>query len=1321
MDFKEKELRKNPRENANPLSTLFFWWINPLFRKGAKNDLAMDDLYSALKEDESERLGDQLEIAWKKQLEKKKSGKKPKLFRALISCFWKLYAFLVFGLMLDEWVVRIAQPLFLKALINSFSDGSEQWEKYSYAAGVCVTTLLHTLLLHPTMFANQHVGMKCRVAACSMIYRKVLKLSKRAQGKTTIGQMVNLLSNDVIRFDTNLMFIPYLLIGPVQIAIFGYFLYQEVEFAAFAGIGFVILLIPIEYAIGRMFTGYRFHIARRTDERGRIMSEIIIAMRVIKMYAWEKPFAAMINRVRKSEVQVLRKASLLRATYLSLYISSARMVTYFVFLAHILDGNPLRADVVFFCLTIFNTIRQVMISYFPTALAAISELFVSIDRIEGFLLLEEQKSNENEHIKIVLPEKTGEINEASIKMENVDASWTGEKLNLSQINFNFKGDKLVMVVGQVGCGKTTLLHTLLAELPITAGNCNIYGRTAYSSQESWIFGGNVKQNILFGQSFEEQRYNEVVRVCALEDDFKQLPHGDQTIVGERGVALSGGQKARVGLARAIYQKADIYLLDDPLSAVDSKVSRHIFEKCVRDHLTGHLRILCTHQLQYLPLSDHVIVLEDGKVLAQGTYQELSDRGVDFVSLMTSDSVDDAVSKSGVASPEEVPKEAQKDKGKPEAQVEKMAGGSVTWKTYFDYFRSGEATLFLYFVIFAFASSQVAFTAADYFLSMWTKAEEEREFRARQRATTTVLPTNFSQFSNISPNLIRPNAHDWIPSDDDGYLGEDVYLYSYTGIVMGIFFLTKARALSFFLFCMRVSVRVHDKMFKSMVRAPIKFYDDNPSGRIMNRFTKDLGSMDELLPYAMFDAITIFLLMLTMVALIISSNYYMAIPTFALLIILFVIRQYYIKTARAVKRIEALTRSPIFTHVVASSSGSTTIRSANAESILVKQFDGHQDIHSSSWYIFISANRWFGVWLEMISVAYLTIVTLSFLILASLTDYKSSDVGLAISSALNLTGVFQWGMRQSAETENLMTSVERALEYAKLDPEAPLESKPDKKPPKDWPKNGEIQFRNYYLAYEEKGVIKGITFDIKACEKIGIVGRTGAGKSSIINGLFRMTEPRGDMFIDGVRVNDIGLHDLRQAVSIIPQDPVLFSGSMRSNLDPFDQYPDQDLWESLEEVELKNDIPALDFKVSDGGSNFSVGQRQLVCLARAILRKNKIIVMDEATANVDPRLNSVMDCDRILVLDNGYLMEYNHPHILLNDPHGILSSMVNHTGAASAAVLKQVAAEETSSKVGEIGQMVDPLGASKQRDRLRDFSKRSDANQDLDQVENEGVP
>ncbi|XP_021960563.1 multidrug resistance-associated protein 4 [Folsomia candida] len=418
---------------------------------------------------------------------------------------------------------------------------------------------------------------------------------------------------------------------------------------------------------------------------------------------------------------------------------------------------------------------------------------------------------------------------------------------------------------------------------------------------------------------------------------------------------------------------------------------------------------------------------------------------------------------------------------------------------------------------------------------------------------------------------------------------------------------------------------------------------------------------------MFDAITIFLLMLTMVALIISSNYYMAIPTFALLIILFVIRQYYIKTARAVKRIEALTRSPIFTHVVASSSGSTTIRSANAESILVKQFDRHQDIHSSS--------CWFGVWLEMISVAYLTIVTLSFLILASLTDYKSSDVGLAISSVFN--GCFSMGHETN------------------------------KKPPKDWPKNGEIQFRNYYLEYEEKDVIKGITFDIKACEKIGIAD-TGAGKSSIINGLFRMTEPRGDMFIDGVQVNDIGLHDLRQAVSIILQDPVLFSGSMRSNLDPFDQYSDQDLRESLEEVELKNDIPALDFEVSDGGSNFSVDQRQLVCLARAILRKNKIIVVDEATANVDPRtdnfiqqtirtkfadctiitiahrLNSVMDCDRILVLDNGYLMEYNHPHILLSDPNGILSSMVNHTGAASA-VLKQVAAETYSGRRGSFRQ------------------------------------
>ncbi|CAL8104285.1 unnamed protein product [Orchesella dallaii] len=1181
-------------------------------------------------------------------------------------------------------------------------------------------------LLHPTMFALQHIGMKCRVACCSLVYRKSLELSKAAQGKTTVGQIINIMGNDVIRFDTNLLFLSYLFIGPIQLAIFAYFLYDEVGPSGMAGVGFVVFLIPIEYWIGKQFTKNRFNIAQRTDERGRVMNEIIIAMRVIKMYAWEKPFSTMVDKIRKFEVKSLKKLAFLRAMYLSLYISSSRLVTYCVFIAYILTNHPLTADKVFFILTIFSTVRQVMISYFPTAAAAIGELFVSMNRIETFLLLEDQDQSANTHFKIGPAVQTEKETVASILMNDAEAKWNKDKIALQNFSLDLRGDQLVMVVGSVGSGKTSLLHALLGELPVTGGTCTVNGRTAYASQEAWIFGGNVRQNILFGNEFEESRYNEVVKVCALEDDFKQLPHGDSTIVGERGVALSGGQKARVNLARGLYQKADIYLMDDPLSAVDSRVSRHIFEQCMKAHLTGYLRILCTHQLQYLPQADHILVLDEGKIKCQGTYQHLVDEGIDFISLMSTDSVDGLERKSSVVKPEEVPKEKKQDEKKPEAQAEKMAGGSVTWGTYWEYLKGSESYFGIFMLFIAFLSSQLAFVLADLWLSRWTSAEERRMNKnvTSSGTTTTTTENSFRFFGNENEyydgndnhfDSDSMSRHTWIPKDDDvDYMGEDIYLYVYTGIVVAIFVLTKFRAIYFFMFCIKISINVHNKMFVSLVRAPMKFFDDNPSGRVMNRFTKDIGAMDELLPYAFFDAITIFLLMISMVILIIVSNYYMSIPTGILIIGLFAMRQYFIKTARDVKRIEAISRSPIFTHVAASSQGLVTIRSAKRQSILSEQFDGHQDLHSSTWYTFISANRWFGIWLEVMSVVYLCVVTLSFLILSTVTSYKSSDVGLAISSALSLTGIFQWGMRQSAETENLMTSVERAMEYAKLEPEAALESKPDKKPPKGWPSTGEIQFKDYYLAYEEKDVVKGLNFTIRGKEKIGIVGRTGAGKSSIIAGLFRMTEPRGDLFIDGVRVNDIGLHDLRSNISIIPQDPVLFSGTMRYNLDPFDQFKDDELWGVINEVKLKEAVPALDVKVSDGGNNFSVGERQLVCLARAILRKNRIIVMDEATANVDPttdnfiqntirtkfsdctiitiahRLNSIIDCDKVLVLDNGFLKEYDHPHRLLQYPDGHLSSMVKHTGKSSEAALRKIAADTYSGRRASFAQKDDEL-------------------------------
>jgi ATP-binding cassette subfamily C (CFTR/MRP) protein 4 len=464
----------------------------------------------------------------------------------------------------------------------------------------------------------------------------------------------------------------------------------------------------------------------------------------------------------------------------------------------------------------------------------------------------------------------------------------------------------------------------------------------------------------------------------------------------------------------------------------------------------------------------------------------------------------------------------------------------------------------------------------------------------------------------------------------------------------------------------------------------------------------MGAIDEMLPVALMDCIQIGLTLMGIIIVVGLVNVYLMIPTFIVGIIFYKIRVFYLSTSRSVKRLEGVTRSPVFAHLNASLQGLTTIRAFEAEQILSKEFDNHQDLHSSAWYLFISSSRAFGFWLDIVCLIYISVVTFSFLIMGSNTF--GGNVGLAITQAIGLTGMFQWGMRQSAELENQMTSVERVLEYTNAPQEAALESPPEKKPSKDWPHKGQITFKNFYLRYslDSPHVLKDLNIKIESMEKIGIVGRTGAGKSSLIGALFRLAVNEGSIFVDDLDINDLGLHELRSKLSIIPQEPVLFSGTMRKNLDPFDEYPDHALWNALDEVELKDaveDLPGgLNSKMSEGGSNFSVGQRQLVCLARAIVRNNKVLVLDEATANVDPqtdaliqntirnkfrmctvltiahRLNTVMDSDKVLVMDAGKMVEFDHPYNLLKNKDGFLYKMVDQTGKATADLLHSVAAE-----------------------------------------------
>ncbi|XP_031850164.1 putative multidrug resistance-associated protein lethal(2)03659 isoform X2 [Nomia melanderi] len=1375
MDGKVKaEKKKNPREGANPLSTLTFAWILRTFWIGYRKDLEVEDLYKPLKEHKSSNLGTKISKAWEKELEAYekrkllseaknnnkydvKNVKKPSLTKVLIKCFGlKLMGY---GLILAvfEISLRLSQPTFLGLLIRYFkqaklkryvpiysellpttSNSSEfhenedatrsvlqpiflgkllkyysdrditKTEAYLYATGVVLCSGLLIFVIHPYMMAILHMGMKMRVACCSLIYRKALKLSRTALGETTVGQAVNLLSNDVNRFDIAIIFLHYLWIGPLETIIIMYFMYTEVQESAFIGVALLLMFVPLQGYLGKKTSILRLKTAIRTDERVRLTNEIISGIQAIKMYTWEKPFSALVERARRKEINVIRATSLIRGVTMSFIMFSTRIALFITILAYILYDHKITAEKVFMLTAYYNILRQTMTVFFPQGITQIAEGMVSIKRLENFMMYEEieprnkmkkSEQGDSEKTKTDINGISRESNDTRndgnnadnnqedycMSLKNISAKWISNDSEdtLKNININLKGGELLAIVGQVGAGKSSLLNVILKELPVYNGSVQINGKIAYASQEPWLFAGSVRQNILFGKPMDQFQYDRVIKVCQLKRDFSLLPYGDKTIVGERGISLSGGQRARINLARAVYAEADLYLFDDPLSAVDAHVGKHMFDECIDKHLRGKTRILVTHQLQYLQNVDKVIVLKDGEIYAEGTYDELTKMGVDFGRLASNQEAEE-----GERAPSAPPSRSnsrnasitslksyvsdEKEELDPIEVAETRTKGKVSGQVYSGYFKAGGNWCIIFMVLFLCVLAQLAASGGDYFISQWVNMEDK--YVNVTENGTTVMDKDYSNTRDIS-----------------------IYVYSALTVLTVV--VTLVRSFTFFTTCMKASVKLHDQMFRCISRATMRFFNTNNSGRVLNRFSKDMGAIDELLPLALIDCIQIGLTLLGIIVVVAMANVWLLIPTAVIGIIFYYLRVFYLSTSRSVKRLEGVTRSPVFGHLNATMQGLPTIRAFEAGEILTREFDHHQDLHSSAWFIFIATSRAFGFWLDLFCVIYIILVTYSFLILdKTLGETLGGNVGLAITQSIGLTGMFQWGMRQSTELENQMTSVERVLEYSKIESEPPLESTPDKKPKETWPEEGRIEFKNLSLRYDpaEAPVLKGLNFTIYPREKIGIVGRTGAGKSSLISALFRLTNLEGVIEIDDVKTNEIGLHDLRREISIIPQEPFLFSGSLRRNLDPFEDYSDDVLWLALEEVELKE--MGLEAHINEGGSNLSVGQRQLVCLARAIVKNNPILVLDEATANVDPRtdeliqitirkkfakctvltiahrLNTVMDSDRILVMDAGCAVEFDAPHVLLQKSTGFLKSMVGETGPAMAEALKEIARE-----------------------------------------------
>ncbi|KAM7407376.1 hypothetical protein PAMA_003212 [Pampus argenteus] len=1227
MEPVRKETKDNPSATANLLSKIFFCWLNPLFRIGYKRKLQEDDMYKVLPEDASDRLGEELQRYWNQEVQlAAKHLRQPKLTKVLIQCYWRSYLLIgiyifievqcshtvklhiyctwhngtknthssVLHPIFNQEVIKVIQPLLLGKLIEYFerydsADVAAVYEAYIYAAGISLSTVGLAVLHHLYFYHVQRAGMKIRVAMCHMIYRNVI-LALFVDWPPTSSNCDDIV--DVCDW-------------PIMPCGNGCFLHPDASTVL-------------------------------TDDRIRTMNEVISGIRVIKMYGWEKPFAALVDEVRRMEISKIMKSSYLRGLNMASFFVASKIIIFITVCVYVLTGNKLSASRVFMAVSLYGAVRLTITLFFPFAIEKVSETLISIRRIKNFLLLEEVVS---QHLGLPVADKR----ECMVKIQDLICYWDKmlEAPTLQNVSFTVSSEQLLAVIGPVGAGKSSLLSAILGELSQESGVVKVKGELTYTSQQPWILPGTIRSNILFGKELNPQKYDRVLRACALKRDMDLLPGGDLAMVGDRGANLSGGQKARVSLARAVYQDADIYVLDDPLSAVDAEVGRHLFEECICGLLRKKPRILVTHQLQYLKAADQIVVLKEGQVVAQGTYSELQHSGLDFTSLLKEDEVQEDERQGTTPIPGPVSRCPHTlsdmsslsslsssrysliEGGEPLAVVvqpieeESRSEGNIGLYMYVKYFRAGANFLVLLVLVLLNAIAHITFVLQDWWLACW--ASEQRHI-------------NVTEHHNSS-----------FPQQ----LDLDLYLGVYAGLTTTSVVFGFLRSLVFFNVLVRSAQILHNRMFNAILRTPVRFFDVNSIGRILNRFSKDIGYLDSLLPWTFVDFIQVFLQVLGVMAVAAIIIPWILIPVVPLLAVFLFLRCYFLQTSRDIKRLESTSLS--------------TIRAFRAQQRFQQIFDEYQDLHSG---------------------------------------LEPGAVGLALSYAVTLTGMFQWGVRQSAEIENMMTSVERVVEYAGLESEAPWEM--DKKPPHDWPKTGFITFDRVNFSYNasEPLVLKNLTVVFTSREKVGIVGRTGAGKSSLISALFRLAEPEGRIMIDGFLTSEIGLHTLRQKMSIIPQDPVLFTGTMRKNLDPFKQHTDEDLWNALQEVQMKavvEELPnKLEMMLTESGSNFSVGQRQLLCLARAILRKNRILIIDEATANVDPRtdsliqqtirdkfqdctvltiahrLNTIIDCDRILVLDAGRIQEYDEPYVLLQNQDGLFYQMVQQTGRAEAASLLHTA-------------------------------------------------
>ncbi|XP_050076524.1 multidrug resistance-associated protein 1 isoform X3 [Anopheles maculipalpis] len=1309
-----------PELAASFPSRIFFAWFDRLAWVGFRKPLEVEDLWKMKPEDSSKEVSPAFLHHWNKTLEKtyqtretsndvtfKKLGNTASVdFRttkskniasilpALIKTFGGTFLLGSF-LKLVQDMLTFASPQILKLIIDFVSGDDPMWKGLMYAITLFVVAGTQTLLLGQYFNRMFFVGLRIRTALISAIYRKALIISNSARKGSTVGEIVNLMAVDAQRFMDLTTYINMIWSAPLQIGLALYFLWQILGPSVLAGLAVMIILIPVNGVIANMIKTLQIKQMKNKDERVKLMNEVLSGIKVLKLYAWEPSFEQQILKIRDKEVKVLKSAAYLNAGTSFIWSCAPFLVSLVTFATYVLvdENNVLNASTAFVSLSLFNILRFPL-SMLPMLISNMVQTSVSVKRINTFLNQEELDPDNVQH---------DEKESSPLLIENGVFSWGGEDTTLKNINVRVEKNQIVAIVGTVGSGKSSLLSAFLGEMDKISGRVNTLGRIAYVSQQAWIQNATLKDNILFGKPMDQRRYNRVIEACALKPDIEMLPGGDMTEIGEKGINLSGGQKQRVSLARAVYNDADVYFLDDPLSAVDSHVGKHIFEQVIGPTglLAKKTRVLVTHGITYLPNTDKIYVLREGEVSESGTYQELMDKkgafaeflmqhlqevneeeedldeikqqlensvgGEDLLNQLkrTNSKRSRSESTSETGSVKDISRQnsttdsntslrrrtSEKVPDVPKTKLieqEKSETGSVKWDVYKHYLKSIGLTL---------------------------------------SVATVILNMIFQGFS-IGSNLWLSRWSTDETAENDTSV-RDMYLGVYGAFGAGQVLTNFIASLTFALGALYAAKTMHELLLRYVLRWPMSLYDTTPLGRVLNRFSKDVDTVDNTLPQLIRSFLAqFFAVVATLVVISIST------PIFAAVIVpigvlYYAVQRFYVATSRQLKRLESVSRSPIYSHFGETIQGVQTIRAYSVQDRFITESDERVDSNQLCYCPSIIANRWLAVRLEMVGNLIILFAAL-FAVLGRET-MNAGLVGLSVSYALQITQTLNWLVRMTSDVETNIVAVERIKEYGETKQEAAWEL-PNSTLPRDWPEQGMVEFRDFQVRYREglELVLRGITFTVNGGEKVGIVGRTGAGKSSLTLALFRIIESAGgSIVIDGQDIAQLGLHALRSRLTIIPQDPVLFSGTLRINLDPFNAHSDDDIWKALEHAHLKSFVKGLtagiNHEVTEGGENLSVGQRQLICLARALLRKTKVLILDEATAAVDletddliqrtirtefkdctvltiaHRLNTIMDSDKVIVLDKGQIVEFAPPAELLQSKNSAFYSMAKDAG------------------------------------------------------------